>query len=182
VLEGLYEDAQVMKARREELQRREDEWAERQRQRHEREANAAAHAALIEQFETDAGAWYRARRLHAYLRALRRRFPRGTLRARFRDTTVDFFDWAQHLVEDLDPLSRAPQRQHSDEAGLSIGRPYRDTTESLARSLGEYWHKASRFETAPERADADIPVYPSRPEPLLFRVSNEPDEESAPDA
>jgi len=173
VLEGLYEDVQVIKARRAELQRREDEWAERERRRHEREANAAAHAALIEQWETDAGAWHRARQLRAYLRALHRRFPLGSLKARFRDTTVDFFDWAQHYLQQVDPLNPGPRKSNLKE----FGRHSRLASETLARLIGDHWRNASRFEEAPEPAAADIDVYayPPRAEPLIFWVPNEPE-------
>ena len=72
ILEGFLALALELKARRAKREREEREREEADRRRRELEARRQANAELIVQPETQAGAWYRARILRAYLRALRR--------------------------------------------------------------------------------------------------------------
>jgi hypothetical protein len=55
-----------------------------------------------------AGAWFRARLLQRYLRALRRTTGEGEIQGALGDETVDFLLWAEQYVAQLDPLSATP--------------------------------------------------------------------------
>ncbi len=62
---------------------------------------------LIHELERQAGAWSRARLLYRYIRAARRELGEQQIKAKRGDATVDFFDWAQDYVHQLDPLHPA---------------------------------------------------------------------------
>lgn len=112
ILAGFYELALSIKARRAEDERQERTRQEAERRREELEARQDANAALIKQLETDAGAWYRARHLRRYIRAVRKSLGADTIRARFRDRHIDYLNWAEAYVDQLDPLTsrlRSPE-------------------------------------------------------------------------
>lgn len=77
-----------------------------------------SHQKLIKQLETDAGAWHRARYLRRYVQAPRRKLGEQSLRAKFRNETIDFLEWAEEYVNQLDPLQSA-DRTCEFEKGLS---------------------------------------------------------------
>jgi hypothetical protein len=76
------------------------------------------HTELIEELERQAGAWFRAKLLRRYLRAMRRTVDGGRVEGNMGDKIVDFLLWAEEYLDQLNPLSFAPrnpnhQRDHS---------------------------------------------------------------------
>lgn len=84
--------AEIERQRKEELRRRQSE-------------RRSANAKLIHELEAQAGAWFRARIFRVYLRALRRTLEGRMIKAALQDASVDFGAWAEHYVDQLDPLS-----------------------------------------------------------------------------
>ena len=86
------------------------------------------HTKLIKELERQAGAWFRARLLQRYLRAMRLAAGEGRVRGALGDEKIDFLLWAEVYVDQLNPLSTTPrnpdqQRDHlpywkSDEEAL----------------------------------------------------------------
>jgi hypothetical protein len=105
-----------------------------------------ANATLIHELEAQAGGWLRARFLRSYLRALRRTVEREGLQglvAKRQEETVDFLAWAQHYVDQLDPLCTTPH-----DADFEAERPGyymsadKQVHETLDRLLGNHWSEA----------------------------------------
>ncbi len=99
------------KAEKEEAARRE---AERERRARELSIRRSNQAKLIEELERQAGAWFRAQLLQRYLRALRRAAGDGRVNVKLGDQKVDFLNWAEKYVDQLNPLShtvRNPDQQ-----------------------------------------------------------------------
>jgi len=91
------------------------EAAERERQReieerlkHELSVRRANNAKLIEALERQAGAWFRAKLLQRYLRALRRTVGENAVDGKLGDDKVDFLTWAEQYADQLNPLSTTP--------------------------------------------------------------------------
>jgi hypothetical protein len=143
VLIGFHELSLSSKSRRKDDERKAREHAETAKRQEELEARQAASTKLIEQLEADAGAWHRARFLRRYIRAARRRLA-AALSAKFMNSTVSFFDWAEEYVNQLDPLHPRPRAEdfESDDSGHhSSGR----AEDSLARLLGNEWEVAYKI-------------------------------------
>lgn len=104
ILLGFYELSLSIRERREKAEREARKREEEERRRKEREAIQEANEKLVKQLETDSGAWHRAQYLRRYIRAARRRLGSQVLHARFRDQTVNFLEWAEAYVDQLDPL------------------------------------------------------------------------------
>ena len=109
ILTGLYNVSLHLKARREEHERWERARREEERRAAERSKRREAEVKLIELLERQAGAWFRARLLHRYIRAARRVLGDGRILAKRGSEPVDFFAWAQGYVDQLDPLHPAPR-------------------------------------------------------------------------
>jgi hypothetical protein len=129
ILNGLYYLALRAKARRAEHERWARERCERERLERERSQRRDVELKLIHKLECQAGAWFRLRLLHRYIRAARRALGEQHIEAKRGDKTVDFFDWAQDYVDQLDPLHPAARNDdllespftfHAD-AGLKKG-------------------------------------------------------------
>jgi hypothetical protein len=143
ILLGFHQLALSVKNRRAEHQRELREKEEEKRREKEREEIREANQRLIEQLETDAGAWHRAQYLRRYVRAARRTLGHQILPARFRDRTVDFFDWAERYIDEMDPLKDA-DRTDAFEAS-STGYMHNDLErikEAFGRLLGSDWSDA----------------------------------------
>ena len=111
----------------------------------ELEARQDANAALIKQLETDAGAWHRARHLRRYIRAARKALGSTAIRARFRDQHVDYLDWAEAYVDQLDPLtSQSRSLEFSKRNGYFVSELDRLRTD-IGRLLGTEWAEAWKF-------------------------------------
>lgn len=109
ILHGLLDRALENKATRLQHER----WAAEERERRRREAELAerraAHAKLTEELERQAGAWHRARYLRRYLRAARKAQGDRTWTADLQGTPTDFLAWAEHYIDQLDPLTPTPR-------------------------------------------------------------------------
>jgi hypothetical protein len=107
IVSGLYDLALNVKARRAEHERWERERREQERLEWARSRRRDIELKLIHELERQAGAWFRARFLQRYIRAARRALGEQHIEAKRGDKTVDFFDWAQDYVDQLDPLHPA---------------------------------------------------------------------------
>jgi hypothetical protein len=143
ILLGFYELSRSIKARRAEDERRERERQEAERRQKEKEARQEANAKLIRQLETDAGAWHRARYLRRYVRAARKQLGEQSLRATFRTEVIDFLDWANEYVNQLDPLHALERSTDFQESGSYHYQTDIDRIkEGFARLLGGDWSHA----------------------------------------
>ena len=137
---------------------------ERERQerlRQERAARREAHQTLIFELERQAGAWSRAQLLRRYLRAARRAVGDRPHTVDLQDESIDFFAWAEHYVNQLDPLHIAP---HDPELMHEVPHPSydghpkdRDRFEKeLVRLTGHAWERASKLMAEPTESDDDL--------------------------
>ena len=102
------------------------------------EAKREVNARLVTYLETQAGAWFRARSLRAYLRALRRRVPQG-LRVKVRDgEPLDFLDWAESYINAMDPLHEAPRIEEFEREDYSW-RAAEEAKAEFSRLSGHDW-------------------------------------------
>jgi hypothetical protein len=179
ILLGLYELAASIRERRAESERKAREAEAEQRRKEEREAIQAAHQKLIKQLETDAGAWHRARYLRRYVTALRRRLRDQNLCVSFRKETVNFLDWAESYINQLDPLEPAPRTREFKEGSTGY---YHNDLESMkkafGRLLGSDWSdawKIGKDYTPPSKTDRYSYSYREK---SVFEISPaEPDED-----
>ena len=117
ILAAFLECALEIKAKRDEEEREERKRLEQERLRKEKAERREAHANLIAELERQAGAWFRARLLQRYLRAMRRTTGEGQIQGALGQEKVDFLLWAEQYAAQLDPLSAVPpnpdqQRDH----------------------------------------------------------------------
>jgi|GEM_PF-300908 len=146
VLLGFYELALSIKERREKDEREAREREEQERRRKEWEALRDANQKLITQIEADAGAWHRARYLRRYIRAARHALRGQALPVRFRDETIDYLDWAERYVNELDPLSQALRSGEFQESSIYHFQNDLDRMKkSFGRLLGADWAEAFKL-------------------------------------
>ena len=115
MLLALLEEAFSIKTERERQRLAEIERRRQEELRWEQSKRRSANETLIHELEAQAGAWLRARFLRSYLRALRRTVEKEGLQglvAKRQEETVDFLAWAQHYVDQLDPLCMTPHDPH----------------------------------------------------------------------
>jgi len=143
VLMGFYELALSIKERRERDERQAREREEQARRQQEWEAIQKGNQKLIAQLERDAGAWHRARYLSRYVRAARRALGDRALAASFRGESLNYLDWAERYMDQLDPLNGADRTGEFEE---SSGHHYRsdleDMKKAFGRLLGSDWPNA----------------------------------------
>lgn len=139
ILVGFYELALSIKARRAEDERQELARREAERRREELEARQSANASLIKQLETDAGAWHRARHLRRYIRAARKALGANTIRARFRDQHIDYLDWAEAYVDQLDPLTSRPRSLEFSRHNVYFVNDLDRQKADIGRLFGSEW-------------------------------------------
>jgi len=174
ILLGFYELAVSIKARRADDELKERKRREEERRRQDREACQEANAKLIKQLETDAGAWHRARYLRRYIHATRRRLGTQSLRAAFRDEVIDFLNWAEQYVNQMDPLHELPRSGLFERSGA---HQYQTDIErmknALARLLGGEWASAWKVgaDYSPPKKSASDWLYSSR-ESSVFEVGD----------
>jgi hypothetical protein len=143
ILLGFYQLALSIKERRAKDEREAREHQEAERRREEWQAIQEANQKLIQQFETDAGAWHRARYLRRYLKAARMRLGGQGLRAVFRTETVDYLDWAESYVNQLDPLHAASRTGEFEKGSTGHFQSDLDRMrEAFGRLLGSDWTDA----------------------------------------
>ena len=147
ILLGFLEEALQIKFRRDEQRRREEEDRRQAAIRYRQSQRRAANAKLVHELEIQAGAWYRARILRSYLRALRRATGAQAIPAQLDGSSVDFLSWAEHYLDQLDPLTRIP---HDDDLTDESIRQYGDgdgIQQTLGRLLGRYWQATNKVLT-----------------------------------
>lgn len=145
ILTAFLELAVELKARRQKRERQERERQEAERRQRELEERRAQNAELISQLEMQAGAWFRARMLRTYVRALRRH---GSLNVAVNGKPFDFVGWAERYINAMDPLhdaARVPELSR-DERGWRAVDPFK---EELSRLSGHDWVKSLKFATNP---------------------------------
>jgi hypothetical protein len=144
ILLGFYELALSNKERRAKDEEEERAREEAERRCEELEAIKVANGRLIVQLERDAGAWHRARYLRRYLAAARRSLGAQSLPGNFRGDAVDFIEWAERYVNQLDPLHRSQRTGEFDESSRSH---YQSDYEkkALVRLLGGHWEEAFKL-------------------------------------
>jgi hypothetical protein len=142
ILITMGDEALRIKMDREERRLAEIEERRQEKLRWQLEARREANAKLIRELEAQAGAWFRARVLRSYVRAVRKSVGDTRLEARLQNEHVDFVAWAEHYIDQLDPLTTTPH-----DPDLEEERPmYRSTSEgvqeSVSRLLGREWQTA----------------------------------------
>jgi hypothetical protein len=138
ILRSFLDLALELKARRAERERRRREHEESERKRRELETRRQVNAELIAQLETQAGAWYRARVLRAYVRALRRV---GSFNVKAGGEPIDFLAWAERYVDAMDPLRSAPRAPELMPEEYNW-RASEHAKEELSRLSGHDWAKS----------------------------------------
>ena len=113
IVHGLLDRALELKRDREEQRLRDLARREHERQQALVRERRAANGALIEALEIQAGAWSRAQALRRYLRAARRALGEETFKVDLQAQRIDFLAWAEHYVNQLDPLHPEPRDPNS---------------------------------------------------------------------
>jgi hypothetical protein len=142
ILRGFLDLALELKARRAQRERRRREYEEAERKRQALETRRQVNTELIAQLETQAGAWYRARILRAYVRALRRV---GSFKVDSGGEPIDFLVWATRYVDAMDPLrstSRDPDLMPEEYSW----RASEHSKGELSRLSGHNWSKSWKLE------------------------------------
>jgi hypothetical protein len=142
ILLGFYELALSIKSRRAKDEEEAREREERKRRQEEWEAIQDANQKLIDQLETDAGAWHRARYLRRYVRAASRELEPRTLQVRFRDQTVDFLAWAERYIDQIDPLQSARRTGEFEKTDNYYHGDLDRMKKAFGRLLGSEWSSA----------------------------------------
>ena len=148
VLHGLLDRALQIKRDREERRLRDIAWREHERKEALARQRRAAHAQLIAALEIQAGAWHRAQFLRRYLHAARRALGDDTFNVDLQGERIDFLTWAEHYVNQLDPLhpeARDPDFAH--ERTFQYGADEKHLQEELHRLSGHAWDSSLKLGT-----------------------------------
>ena len=146
ILHGLLDRALELKRDREEQRLRDLARREHERQQALVHQRRAAHAELIEELERQAGAWHRAQFLRRYLRAARRALCDNTFNVDLQGKPTDFLAWAEHYVNQLDPLYAEPRDpDFAHERTFQVGADEKRLQEELQRLSGHTWERASKL-------------------------------------
>jgi len=159
VLLALLDESLAIKAEREQQRLAEIERRRREKLEAEQSARRTANTNLVHELEAQAGAWWRARFLRSYVRALQRALGSERLTAKRQTETVDFLEWARHYIDQLDPLCPSPHDPDmKSERPNYYTPPETKLNDVLARLLGQRWEEAFKLgkpeETKPERSAA----------------------------
>ncbi len=149
ILMGFLDEALEIKKRRDEQRRREEESRRREEIRYRQSQRRAANAKIIHELERQAGAWHRARLLRAYLRAVRRAAGNQPIPARLGEMSVDLLSWADHYLDQLDPLSRTPHDEDLKDESIQQYGDNDAIQQTLGRMMGRYWQNSKKV-LAPE--------------------------------
>ena len=156
ILHGLLDRALELKRDREEQRLRDIAHREHDRQEALARQRRAAHAELIEELERQSGAWHRAQFLRRYLRAARRVPGDVTFTAELQGKPTDFLAWADHYVNQLDPLHPEPRDpDFAHERTFQYGADEKRLQEELHRLSGHAWERASKLITEPTATTDD---------------------------
>jgi hypothetical protein len=158
ILLAFVDEAASIKARREERRLAELERQRAEKLRWEQSERRSANETLIQQLETQVGAWLRARLFRAYIRALGNAIKKAGIRgltAKRQDATIDFLRWAQQYVDQLDPLRTTPHEPDFEpERSGYFGSTDKEVNETLHRLLGNCWHEA--FKISPPSLEGSV--------------------------
>ena len=142
-----------------------DEKDERDRIEHERQQKLreelaerrAANQTLIHELERQAGAWSRAQLLRRYLRAARRATAPDGFFVESANGPLDFLSWAEHYVNQLDPLHPEPHDPDLkyDRTAYSYGEDEKRPMQELRRLMGHSWESATKLLAATTDVDED---------------------------
>jgi hypothetical protein len=102
----------------------------------------AANTKLVHELEAQAGAWFRAKLLRFYIRAMRREIDDVRLEAKLQDRPVDFIAWAEHYVDQLDPLRKTPHDPDLEEDRPMYRTVGDEVKEAASRMMGLEWQTA----------------------------------------
>jgi hypothetical protein len=156
VLNALVDRAQQEKRWREE--RRLSELAERKRQElaWQQSQRRDLQGKFVAELERQAGAWARARLLRRYVRAARRAIPPGqTVRVKIADTEVDFLDWAERYIDQMDPLKPEPRDPDQQPNACSYYRADEEALKaSIQRLFGQCWAQSLKLVNPPSGIDS----------------------------
>jgi hypothetical protein len=157
LLHGLLNLALERKRHREEQHQRAIEARELERQQAILRQRRAANVKLIEELERQAGAWHRARFLRRYLRAAKRALDDRVFTVDLQDQPTDFIRWAEHYVNQLDPLHPEPRDPaFAHQRTFQVGADERRAQEELQRLFGHAWERASKLVAEPTESDDDL--------------------------
>ena len=140
----------------ERLERERLEEERQQRLRKELAERREANQKFICELERQAGAWHRAQFLRRYVRAARRALGADTITLDLHGQPTDFLAWAEHYIDQLDPLSAADH-----DSDLTPERSYysdsdRDRLQGELRRLsGHTWERASKLVAEPTESNDD---------------------------
>ena len=138
----------------ERLERERLEVERQQRIRKELAERREANQKFICELEHQAGAWHRAQFLRRYIRAARRALGADSITLELHGQPTDFLAWAEHYIDQLDPLSAADH-----DSDLTPERSYysdsdRDRLQGELRRLsGHTWERASKLVAEPTESN-----------------------------
>lgn len=154
VLDFILTEALAIKVRREERRLAEIEARRQEQLRWKLSQRRQANERLIHELEAQAGAWFRARMLRSYLRALKRELNGRRLEANLQDRKVDFINWVEHYIEQLDPLSPRPHDEDLMDDRPTFGPKQANVDETLSRLVGSEWATAWKISDSDAQEDA----------------------------
>ena len=152
ILLGFLEEALDIKKWREERRRAEIEHRRQEELRWRQSQRRSANAKLIHELEAQAGAWFRARLLRSYLRAVRRAVGEQKVEALLDEVPVDFLAWASRYVDQLDPLSPTPHEADMMDESLQRYDSEAGLRQTLSRLLGRHWQEAWKIGQAADQS------------------------------
>ena len=143
---GFYELALSIKERRDKDEREEREREEARLRQEEWDAIKRANQRLVVQLERDAGAWHRARYLRQYVVAARKILGSRPLPVAFRNETIDYLDWAERYVNQLDPLREmARTGEFEEDSEYHYQNELESLKKAFGRLLGSDWSDAFKL-------------------------------------
>jgi hypothetical protein len=146
ILHGFLNLAVQRKHHREEKRLREIAAHELERRQAIVRQRRAANLKLIDELERQAGAWHRARFLRRYLRAAARALGDDSFTVDLQGQSIDFLAWAEHYVDQLDPLHpepRDPDLAHQRDSYYRAEE--KRFTDELQRLFGHTWEHAAKL-------------------------------------
>ena len=146
ILHGLLTIALDRQRHREAERLRQIEERKQERLRELVRQRRTANEELIHELEEEAGAWHRARYLRRYIRAARRAAAGGTFTVDVQGEKTDYLAWAEHYVNQLDPLH--PEQRNPDfahERSFQYNEDEKRFAEELQRLLGHTWEHAAKL-------------------------------------
>jgi len=157
ILQALYDMSLKIKTQRAKHERQEREYQEQERLRQERHARRNAELTLIHELERQAGAWQSAGLLRRYLRAARRALGERHISIQRGTEAVDFLEWAQGYIAQLDPLDRTDRNPDLSDDPHSY-QPDHDFQKRISRIVGFEGQKAWKI-TTPNKGCSQVDIY-----------------------